>query len=300
MKAFPSIFLGLGAFGCFLPATMAAESKVVAVLSRALAPYETALKNFQQDGRFAVQVVNLEGDMSKIGEIQAALAAEKPVAVLALGTEAVNAIKNSPPPGSALIFSMILDPMEIPGRKVSGVVMQIPTGEQFARLAKMLPGAKRVGVVYNPKFSKKSILQARDVVGQYGMSLMPIAVENFDEIPGALSNLTNDKVDVLWSVVDNLVAQPSAISQIIEHAHNEKVPFIGLSMYHVKAGALAAFAVDYSDLGKQTAELTAKVVAGEASNRIETPRKIVAYVNDTVQKQLGLNLSDFPDVQILR
>jgi putative ABC transport system substrate-binding protein len=278
--------------------TAASAGKVVVVLSRTLGPYEEALKSFQQDGRFTVKVVNLEGDMAKAGEIQDAVAAEKPEAVLAFGTEAVNGIKLNPP-SVPLVYSMILEPAEIPGKKIAGVVMQIPTAEQFERLSKMIPGAKRIGVLYNPKFSKKIITQARDVVGQHGLALMPIAVENPGEIQGALSNLTKDKVDVLWSVVDNMVAQPAVIGQIIEHARAQKLPFIGLSVYHVKAGALAAFTVDYSDIGRQTADLTAKVTAGESLNRTESPRRVIVFVNDAVQKSLSLDLSNFSDVQLV-
>jgi putative ABC transport system substrate-binding protein len=296
MKRLRILGVWLVSAGSLFPAATAGN--VVVVLSRSLGPYEEAFKSFQQDARFTCQLVNLEGDMSRTGEIANAVASGKPEAVLAFGTEAVNSLKANPS-SIPMVYSMVLEPMEIPGKKTAGVVMQIPISEQFERFVKMLPGAKRLGVVYNPKFSKKIISQARDAAGQYGLVLLPIAVENEGEVQGALSNLTHEKVDVLWSVVDNTVAQPAVISQIIEHARAQKLPFIGLSMYHVKAGALMAFAVDYADIGRQTAELTAKAISGQSSGKMETPKRIIIYVNESVQKQLKLDLSNFSDVQVV-
>jgi putative ABC transport system substrate-binding protein len=284
-------------FGLSFPA--GAEKNVLVLLSRTLAPYQEALKGFEQDGRFPTRVVNLEGDPAKVGLVQDALDSGKAEALLVVGTDAVHAIKNSAP-GLPLVFTMVLEPVDLPGKKIGGVVMQVQSADQFSRIAKMLPAVKRIGVLYNPGSSKKAIGQAREDVGRFGMTLIPIAVENPSEVPSALGNLTKDKVDAIWSVVDNIVAQPAVIGQTIAHAQAQKLPFIGLSAFHVKAGALLAFSADFHDIGKQTAELTAKVISGAGVGKVEFPRKIMVYANEGVQKQLGLNLSSAEDVQWMR
>ncbi len=273
--------------------------EVVVVVSRTLAPYQEALKGFEHDGRFNAVVINLEGDATKTAPILEAVQNVRPEAVLAFGTDAVNAVKNislSLP----IVYAMVLEPVDFQGKKVSGIVIQIPPTEQFSRISKMLPGVKRVGVLYNPNFSKKAIAQARETIGQFNMMLIPIAIENPSEISGALSNLTKDKVDAIWSVVDNMVAQPMMVGKTIEHSQNQKIPFIGLSVFHVKAGALSAFSVDYSDVGRQASELVAKVITDGVSGKVETPKKIVVFVNEVTQRQLNVELSKVTDVQFVR
>jgi putative ABC transport system substrate-binding protein len=276
-----------------------AEKMVLVVLSRTLAPYQEALKGFEQDGRFSTTVINLEGDATKVGLVQNALGNNKPEAMLVLGTDALNAIKNTACT-VPVAYSMVLEPMELPGKKASGVIMQIPIADQFNRISKLLPNVKKIGVLYNPNFSKKTINQAREIVGQFGITLIPIAIENPTEISGALTNLTKDKVDAIWSVVDNIVAQPAVVGKTIEHAQNQKLPFIGLSVFHVKAGALAAFSVDYADIGKQSSDLISKMLAGSSIGKVESPRKVIVFVNDNAQKQMGLDLSGISDVQVMR
>lgn len=281
--------------GSVLP--VAHAEKIIAVISRSLGPYQEALKGYEQESKLTVQEVNLDGDVSKGSQVTEMLSAEKADGVLAVGTEALAVLKMIPVSTPAF-YTMVLEPLELPGRKTSGVLMQISVNDQMLNISKLLPAVKKVGVIYNPNSSKKSVNQAREVAGNYGLTLSPIAVENASEVSGALTNLTRDKVDAIWSVVDSTVAQPAVIGQIIQHAGSQKIPFIGLSVFHVKAGALAAFSVDFADIGTQTASLTKKVLAGGA-NKVETPRRIVIYVNAEVQKQLGLDLSKAPNVQMV-
>ena len=134
------------------------------------------------------------------------------------------------------------------------------------------------------------------------MSLVPISVESVGEVPSALSKMKEGNIEVLWSVVDKTAAQPSAIEQEIKFSLENRIPFIGLSVFHVKAGALVAFSVDYSDLGAQTAVLAKRLLAGsEAAGRVETPRKVIIYLNVETQRRLGLkNLTALPEIQAVQ
>jgi len=280
------------AFSAVMP--VCGASKVMAVISRSLVPYQEALKGYEQSGTFEIEKVNLEGDVAK-GRL---IKGDGKDVLLILGTEALTAIKDNWP-DVPVVYTMVLEPYDAPGRRVSGVLMQVPLNEQIARIAKMFPDAKKIGVIYNPVYSKKAVNQAREMVGEFGMSLIPVAVEKPEEISAALANLRRAEVNVLWSVIDPTVAQPVAMSQMIKFSLDEKLPFIALANYHVKAGALATFGVDYNDIGAQTAALTRKMIETPGwHGRIETPRKIVIYVNTETRKHLGLDrLSQYPEVR---
>jgi putative tryptophan/tyrosine transport system substrate-binding protein len=274
----------------------AESTKVTAVLSRALAPYQEVIKGYGQDGTWDLVQVNLEGDVSQGRKIEQSISENKSQVVLALGTEALTALKNNWPT-VPVVYSMVLEPYSSSDRRVAGVAIQIPQSEQMARLIKILPGVKKVGVIYNAAYSMKVIAQARDTAAVYDLNLIAIAVEKAEEVPAALASLSGAGVGVLWSVIDPTLMQPGVVTQIIHYALDHKLPFIGLTPFHVKAGALATFSIDYADIGAQAAELARKLLANQPAPN-EMPRKIVIYVNPQTQKALGLDiLSKLPEAR---
>ncbi len=292
--------LGLAAGVALCAWQAGAAEKVAVVLSRSVAPYLEAAKGLQQEASFETVAVNLEGDLAGGRKIMSRYQPAQIRVVVPIGTEAVLTTRelNAEIP---IVYTMIMDPPVIPNHEAGGVVIKIPLDEQFAKIQKMFPNVKRVGVIYNPRYSTQDINQARQLVRQYQLTLHPIAVDDQDKVPDALRKLTADEVDLLWMVADKTVAHPAVVQQLILHAAQENLPLIGLSMYHVKAGALAAFSVDFQDIGAQTADYARRVLAQGMSGEVETPRKIIVYVNPKMQKQLGIeDLSVFPEVKYVQ
>ncbi len=274
--------------------------KAVVVISRSAAPYNTAIKGFRGSMRWEVKIVNMLGDMEKGRQIMKGLVTDDIKVVVVVGSEAILAAK-SLTAEIPLIYTMIMDSFKSSKRPISGVILKIKIAAQLSRIKKIFPTRRCIGVIYNPLHSSQDIEQAREVVKENNLKLFPIAVEKADEIPAALLKMTNNKVDILWIVVDKTVAHPQALKHIIAHSHKENIPLISFSKYHVKAGALAAFAVDFFDIGAQTAELAQKVYQQDFKQRSEKPRKIIIYVNPKIQKQMGIDdLSVFPEVHFIQ
>ncbi len=278
-----------------------AAARVVVIVSRTLTPYQEAVSGVRTNSAFQVQELNLDGDLKKGAELLGALPAGSYDLLMPCGTEALLLLKDRWP-DLPVVYTMVLEAPAFAGPRTSGVLMQVSIQEQIARLPKMFPGAKKVGVLYNPLYTKKAVTQARDLVTGYGLTLFPIAIEKPEEIPAALANLTGAEVQVLWSVIDPTTTQPAAMAQIIPYALNHKLPFIALASYQVKAGALACFGVDYRDIGMQTAEMAKRMLStSKGGGRVESPRKVVLYVNPQTQKALGLDtLSSLPEVQFVK
>jgi len=281
-------------------ATPVLAAKIAVVFSRSMPPYQEALRGFEQTGFTDTGILNLEGSAANGPQVLKGVAGMQPEAVLIFGAEGYNALKSGLP-NVPVIYSMVLEPLEGPN-KTAGVLMQIPVEGQIDRMRRLLPGVRKVGVVYNPAYSLKPINQARQLLDNAQMTLVPIAVENVGEVPSALNKLRESGIDVLWSVVDKTVAQPAAVEQMIKFSVDNKVPFLGLSIFHVKAGALAALSVDYADIGQQTGLLTKRLIEGSvASGKVETPRKVIIYLNTETQRRLGLkNLVQLPEVQVVQ
>ncbi|MFR4927861.1 MAG: ABC transporter substrate binding protein [Clostridium sp.] len=73
------------------------------------------------------------------------------------------------------------------------------------------------------------------------------------------------------------------------------MPVFGSEIEQVKIGCLAAMGLDYVELGKQTGEMAAKVLKGEAKAselNFETIKDAAFYGNTKVAENLGITLPE--------
>lgn len=115
--------------------------------------------------------------------------------------------------------------------------------KQIDLIRKLLPRAKRVGMVYNPANpdSVAVVKQMRDLLPKAGMSLSEAAATRANEVGAAARNLIG-KVDVIYTTTDSNVV--SAYESVIQAADNSKIPVIASDVDGVKRGALAALGVN--------------------------------------------------------
>jgi putative tryptophan/tyrosine transport system substrate-binding protein len=120
------------------------------------------------------------------------------------------------------------------------------------------------------------------------------------EIHSVLSKWSKADIDLLWSMLDQTVMQPTGVKQMIDHALREKIPFIGLSDAHVQMGAYGALAVDYQDIGKQTLLVAQKVLREKKTLEPEVPRSLVFYINEDTRRKIGAAaLLDVPNLKVI-
>lgn len=264
---------------------------VAVILSRTAPPYEEALKGFKANAAFSCLVLNMEGDEQKWPKISQAISQGSYQAVVTIGSEATLKARELPAE-IPVVYSMVLFPITSDNRNLSGVHIKIEPLTQIMFMKKMFPGKNRLGVIYNPQYTGPEIVLARAAASQEAVSLLPIAIERPEEIPQALAKLTTNSVDIIWMLADPTVGQPAAVNNFITHERQQRLPVFGFALSQVKAGIFAAFMTDYADIGRQSAELTARVINGKTRNVHEGPKQLVVYVNPRVRKALGLG--DFP------
>ncbi|MCK5243518.1 hypothetical protein KAR34_13805 [bacterium] len=273
--------------------------KITVVLGRSLVPYEQAWDGFVEASAMEVQKLNMRGDAVKGRQIMQNISSDATSLVVTIGSEAtMMAVKylTSVP----MIYSMVLKQPPPKKNVVSGLLIQVNMKKQLEVIKQLFPENKRIGVIYNLHYSGAAINQARRIVKELGMNLTPIAIQNQADITEVLQKLTKDEISVLWSVVDRTVGKPKAIQILIKHSLREKIPFMALSQYHVKAGAFAALSVDYRDMGMQTAELAQKAMRPGKRPPVEYPRKLILYVNSETQNKIGIiKIPRLPGVQMI-
>jgi putative tryptophan/tyrosine transport system substrate-binding protein len=218
--------------------------------------------------------------------------------VITLGPEAL-ACAQQVLQGKPLVYTMVFKPGQYSAGPVRGVLLQVDMATQLQKIKELLPGTKKIGLVYDPRYSLPSVNQASKIAETLGLEIEALPMQDPAEIGGLLNKLKQDGIQVLWSVLDRTTMASQVIAEEIKFQLSAKIPFIGLSEYHVEAGALAAFSVDFTSIGKQTANVANTMLSkGATSAQPENPEDIMVYINNQTKKSLGL--SNLPEIPNLR
>lgn len=292
-------------FFCLLMATVA-EGKVliVVVKSRDIAPYNIALEGFKRvlkRGRINSNIIeyNMKGELREGQEIIKEVKAINPDLILILGSNATQVISSSIK-DIPIIFSMVLNPvasgfiesMQSSDNNLTGASMDIPIEMQFEKLRSIIPDLRKIGVLYSPMESKTIIEDASDVAKEMGLVLIAQEVSSEKNVPSALKILFEKRVDALWMVADGTVFTTQSSKHILLYTLRNGIPFMGLSLSYVKAGALLALSWDYQDIGRQSGELALRVLSGEEPGHIPitVPRRTSLVLNLKTAKRIGIKI----------
>ncbi len=286
-------------------ASAATPRPTVAILkSSTLAPFELATEALTASLRQAVPqpeilTFDLEGDAAKAPAVLQAMYAAAPRVIVTVGSLATSVAlaDESPIP---VVFSMVLYPkasgfQSSPRRSVTGVSLDLPLEAQFAALHRLLPAAKKVGVLFHPGETGAIAAAAASAASASGLTLVAREVGDAGEAVGALGTLM-EEVDAVWAIADGHVFTPQTTPALILAALRRRIPLIGLSTAHVRSGALAALYCDYRDVGTQTGDVVLRVLRGEQADAIPvmSPRRADLAVNHRSAELLGIAIP--PDV----
>src|SRR6266571_4556757 len=194
--------------------------------------------------------------------------------------------------GNAAAAGLILNADDLgKAPNATGVVLEFPVETEFQWLLRVLPGQKKIGVLFNPTENQGRIDAAAKAARSVGLTLQARKVDSPRELPDALDSLAN-RADVLWGVADQVVLNSQTVKPILLFSIRNRIPFIGLSQTWVKAGALYALDRDYADIGMQCAELAAKILQGKPPRALPpvSPRKVIYSVNLKTARLLKLEI----------
>lgn len=196
-----------------------------------------------------------------------------PDVILTVGSSATEFaktnIENVPIVFSAVkypVLSGYVKSMAKPGGNITGASLNVPVDLQFKYFKKIIPGLKKVGVLYTDN-TAPLIAHARVVAQNTGLALVPMLVNDFKELPKALDSLAK-VTDGIWSVADPNLFDPRSTRYILMNTLRKGVPFMGFSRHVVESGALFALDFDYKAIGRQAGEIVKRVLAGKNPGQI--------------------------------
>ena len=297
--------LALGALALLASVTPLAASRaptVAIVTSSRVGPFETASRAIADTIRESprqpeVLTFDLEGERDNAPGVLAALHRVNPDLIVSVGSLATAVVLGDTTQRAPVVFSMVLYPRQSeflsdPSRSVTGVALDVPVEVQLEYVRKLVPAARRLGVLYHAAETGLVVEAARRIAPTHGLSLVTRVVEQPANAVTALGELM-EEVDVVWSVADSHVFTPQTTSALILAALRRRVPLIGLSTAHVRSGALATLFCDYEDVGRQTGDLVRRVLDGSRPEDLPVagPRKVSLGLNLKTAQHLGLDVS---------
>lgn len=268
----------------------AAEQPVIAVIkSMDIAPYNDALEGFNETLKKRKVSFELKEFDLKEEDVIKKIKSIKPDLILTIGpysTRIVSKeIKNIP-----IIFSVILDIDQnyLKAKNITGASVRMPPKIQFENLKTIIPKVKRIGVIYNPKENEHIISKAKIVARGMGIILKTYPVKSTKEVP----NVEEMGIDALWLIPDTIVCYRAIIKYILLSSLKHKIPVMGISPSYARAGALLALSCDYEDIGRQSGEISIRILNEEspADIPISAPRKTKLYLNQLVADRLGIKI----------
>ena len=303
--------LALGATVALLPLAQAQTAPVKSVAVTAIVDHpaldavrkgvedELKAQGWQAGKNLKYQYQSAQGNAATAGQIVRKFIGDKADAIVAIATpsaQAAAAATSSVP----IVFSAVTDPvaaklvkdLKAPGGNVTGVSDRLPLAPQVDLMLKVVPTAKRVGIVYSPGEINSTILikELKAVLAQRGMTLVSAAAPRTVDVQAATKSLVG-KVDLIYSSTDNNVV--SAYETMVRVATDAKLPMIAADTSSIKRGAVAALGMNYYDMGRQTGKMVVRILKGEkpGSIAVEEGRTTMLELNAKAAREHGATLS---------
>lgn len=227
-------------------------------------------------------------------------AARKPDVIVAVGIAAARAAQaaTSDIPivyviaGDPVAAGLVASP-DAAGTNVTGVSDAMGAQKRVELIRQIIPGARRVGMVYDPHHEDSAALVEllRKMLPGDDMTLVSAVATRKTDVGAAARSLV-DKVDAIYTDNDSVVA--STYGTLVALCDMMKIPLIASNIEDVKRGAVAAVGIDYHGLGWQAGKMAARIVRGARVGSIP-PGSINApavYVNLGAAARQGVTLPD--------
>ncbi|MBI4778237.1 ABC transporter substrate-binding protein [Candidatus Desantisbacteria bacterium] len=273
---------------CLTSNVCAAKEKItILIVSRQLSPYMAVVHEIKTGIDAVCYEYNLNGDKRNIQKIIYEILSKQPDIIVAIGSEAAESVSGNTK-DIPTIFTMVLNPY-ILKLNMSGVAMDVSPRAQMQALRKILPDAKKIGVIYNPKVSASLIAAAK----KEGISLVASPVSSVSQIMSALEKMLNQQIDAFWLIPDPIVASQSISRYILETTLKANVPVMAPSPAFVKNGALFSVSAGYDRIGKQTVRLIQRILTdGMHEVYIEEPAELLLTINLKTAELLNIVIPD--------
>ena len=256
---------------------------------------------FEQGKNIIIDYQNAQADQATMNTIANKFVADKVDLIISITTPATQVVAANTTT-IPIVFGAVTDPvaakvvisLDKPGTNVTGVSDLNPFEAQFEMMQKVVPNAKKIGIVYNTSEvnSQVQVDMAKEFGAKLGYEIITGPVINSNEVLQAAQVLAGKNIDAFYVITDNTVAQ--AINSLSQVAINSKIPTIVAEDSQVEGGCLISIGIDYKIHGYQAGEMAVRVLKGADPSvmPIEYQKDLKVVINSATQKALGIEIPE--------
>ncbi len=252
--------------------------------------------------QYEIDQQNAGGDQASAQTISQKLVDDKNDLIFAIATPAAQAAASATEE-IPIVITAVTDPEKSglvasnaePGGNVTGSSDLTPVKEQIDLLKKLVPNAKKIGVLYssaeaNSKIQANMAVEAGKAVG---LEVEEFTFSNTNEIQTVVESMMG-KVDAIYTPTDNGVAV--GMETITMIATSNGVPLVCGEDTLLEKGALATYGINYYELGYLAGQQAVKILT-EGADPAKMPieylpmEKCELKINEEVAKELGIDTS---------
>lgn len=194
----------------------------------------------------------------------------------------------------SVVAGGVLSAPESEGRFLTGVSLTPDPGLLFSRLKSLVPGVRRVTVIYDPQRNGWLIKLAREAARANGIELAAYEARDLASAARLYESAfasSDSRKDAIWLPQDaTTVDEEIILPLVLKESWNRGIPVFSSSFLHVKKGALFALYPNNLRLGESLGNLALDVLNGDAGTQGMLPlRDVYIAVNLRTASHIGLN-----------
>ena len=245
---------------------------------------------------------NGQGDATTLNQIAAQLISDQVDVIVPIATPAAQ-IAQSAAEGTNLpiVFSAVSDPvsaklvdsMEKPGANITGTSDFLNTNAIMDLMLAANPDVDYVGLLYSKSEDSSTvpIEDAKKYLDGKGIKYIEKTGTTTDEVSQAVDALIAEGVDAVFTPTDNTIQK--AELAFYEKLQDAKIPHYAGADSFALNGGFCGYGVDYSNLGKATADMVADILLNgksPAEVSVETFDNGIATINTDTCAAIGYDL----------
>jgi putative tryptophan/tyrosine transport system substrate-binding protein len=243
---------------------------------------------------------NAQGDMANAASIAQKFNADDVDLILAVATPtsqaAAKATSTIP-----IVFAAVTDPVEAglvqdaeaPEANVTGVSDLLPLQPHLDLIQQLVPDIETLGLLYNAgEANSVALVEAeKELAADMGMQVVEATAASSAEVQQAAQSLVG-RADAISVLTDNTIV--SALESVVQIARDNQIPLIAGDTDSVQRGALAAYAFDYYDLGRQAGLMAAAILRGQSiqDTPVEYAQDLTLSMNEASAEAMGVTVPE--------
>jgi putative tryptophan/tyrosine transport system substrate-binding protein len=260
---------------------------------------------YTEGDNLVIELRDMKGDRSGLTADANDLVQKKVDVIFTTGTRATQAAKAATKE-IPIVFRHPADPVLLgfvknlkrPEANVTGVAaFALEMNSKRVEISKMLvPNLRRIHVFYdsNNRYSPENLIEVEKFAPKFKVEVVDHPVKTVGELAKSLEKLQVRDGDAIYQISDDLVESQADV--IFDTAKKLKLPTIFDDESWANKGSLASYGPNYAQMGRQAAEMIAKLLNGTKPKDlpVERANKFDLVINLRTAKAIGVSIA--PDV----